>query len=463
MRRRLTAGAPALAVTYFGNEFCGLMRMAMFAHVLAPTSMGVVVILGTWLRFVEMVTDVAIDLYLLRATDGAARNVQSAAHGTAIMRGAAGTAFMLASLLPMLSIYGQEASLAPFLTTALVPFIRGFTHFDYRLHNRLLRFGSTITVEIGSSLAGLAAAVSVFALQSVEAFAVALLIQAAAAVILSHLCAHRKYRVTFDAAIQRRLWQAGWPLAVNALLLYAVYQGEKLFVGGVLGLAVLGSYAIAAQLALLPVLIAGRLSIALVLPVLSRAGGDTVRGIQARQDVNQFFAAAGIFFWLGFVALAPVVIMLLFGEAYVQSAADMSWIAAAAALRLQKTGPVATLMASNRSREILAGNFVRLLSVAIGTACMVVTRDLTVFLAVTAVGEGISYAMATRHACIGAFPLLSPIPVLAVAAVQSFSPFSAELAIPLASLLVAGSSYALLRMGLRLLRAPRTALQQAGG
>jgi O-antigen/teichoic acid export membrane protein len=459
----VTSGAPVLAITFLAIEMCGLLRIAMFAHVLAPASMGVVVILGTWLRFVEMVTDVSLDRYLLRAPDGAQRKVQCTAHGTAIIRGVAGTAFMLASLLPLLWIYGLGDSMAPFLTAALVPLIRGFTHLDYRLHNRLLRFGTTITVELGSSLAGLAMAASVFSLQSVEAFSAALLMQAAAAVVLSHVFARRAYRIAFDPAIQHRLWQAGWPLALNALLLYAVFQGEKLFVGAVLGLAVLGSYAIAAQMALLPVLMAGRLSTTLALPVLARAGLGTLRGLQARRDVSQLFEAAGMFFWIGFVVLAPAVIMLLFGAAYMQSAADMSWIAAAAALRLQKTGPVTLLVASGRSRDVLAGNSARLAGLGIGTVGMVVTRDLTIFLAVAAAGEAVSYAMAARRASPGVISLFSPVPVLVMAAAQACLPFSAQFTIPLAAVLLAASAFAMARMGFRHVRGTRGQFQQANG
>jgi O-antigen/teichoic acid export membrane protein len=462
MRRRLTAGAPSLAVTFLAGEVCGLLRIALFAHVLAPASMGVVVILGTWLRFVEMVTDLALDRYLLRAPDGATRIVQNAAHGTAVMRGLAGTAFMLASLPPLVAVYGLEDALAAFLAASLVPFIRGFIHLDYRLHNRLLRFNSTIAVEIAGALAGLAAAMSVFAMPGIEAFAAVLLVQAAAAVLLSHLCARRAYRIAFHAGIQRKLWQAGWPLAVNALLLYAVFQGEKLLVGGVLGLDVLGSYAIAAQLALLPVILAGRLSIGLALPVLSRTGAGTPRGIQARRDAMQFSLVAGMLFWLGFVVIAPPFILMLFGEAYSQSAADISWIAAAAALRLQKTGPVTLLQASGRSRDILAGNSARLAGLAIGTAAMAATRDLTVFLAVAAAGEAVSYVMAARRASPGGLALLLPVPVLALAAVQAFWPYSSNVMIPLAGLLLAGSTIALMRMALRHFRAPRGFLQQAG-
>jgi O-antigen/teichoic acid export membrane protein len=463
MRRRLKSGVPSLAVTYLVSEVCGLLRIALFAHVLAPASMGAIVILGTWVRLVEMVTDLSLDRYLLRAPDGAARKVQSVAHGTAVMRGLIGMGFMLATLLPLLSIYGLEDWIWAFLAATLVPLIRGFTHLDYRLHNRVLRFGSTVTVEVGSALAGLACAASVLVLPGLTAFVAALLMQAATSVLLSHLCAARSYSIGFDRGIQRRIWQAGWPLAVNALLLYAVFQGEKLFVGGVLGLEVLASYAIAAQLALLPVMIAGRLSIGLGLPVLARAGADTLRAVQARHDVMQLFLAGGMLFWLGFVVLAPVAIQLLFGESYAQPVADMSWIAAAAALRLQKTGPATVLLAAGRSRDILAGNSARLAGLAIGTIGMMVTRDLTIFLLAAALGEGVSYAMAAHRAAPAAMSLLLPAPVLAMAAVHASWPHAAEITIPLAALLVAASAVILLRMASRHFRVPRRSLQQASG
>lgn len=462
MRRKLTSGGPLLAAAYLVTEICGLLRIALFAHVLAPASMGIIVILGTWLRFVEMVTDVALDRYLLRSPDGAARNVQNAAHGAAIIRGAAGSAFMLASLLPLLAVYGLNDEFPTFAAVALVPLIRGFTHLDYRLHNRLLRFGSTITVELTSAFVGLVAALSVFAVPGVEAFAAVLVALAATSVLLSHLCANRAYRIDFDAGIQRRLWQAGWPLAANAVLLFAVFQGERLFIGGILGLEVLGSYAIPAQLALLPVLIAGRLSTGLALPVLARTDAATTRGRQTRDDVMQLFLAGGAFFWLGFVALATPLIAAVFGAAYVQSAADMSWLAAAAALRLQKTGAVTLLLASARAREILSGNSARLSGLCAGVIGMVITRDLTVFLAVAAAGEAISYAMAAWRAHRVPMSLLLPAPVLVMAAVQAGWPFGTAVTMPLAGVLAAGGATIMVRMALRLLKAPRPHLQQTG-
>jgi O-antigen/teichoic acid export membrane protein len=450
-------------VTYLVSEVCGLLRIALFAHVLAPSSMGAVVILGAWVRLVEMVTDLSLDRYLLRAPDGAARAVQNVAHGTAALRGVLGMAFMLMSLFPLMAAYGLWDWAWAFLAATLVPLVRGFTHLDYRLHNRMLRFGSTITVEAGSALAGLACAASVFLVPGPTAFAAALLTQAAASVALSHLLADRQYRIAFDRGIQSKIWQAGWPLALNALLLYAVFQGEKLLVGGVLGLEILGSYAVAAQLALLPVMIAGRLSIGLGLPVLARAGANAARGIEARQDTVRLFLAGGIVFWLGFVGLAPLVIQLLFGEEYAQSAADISWIAAAAAIRLQKTGPATVLLAAGRSRDILAGNLARIAGLLIGAIGMTLTSDLSVFLAAAAAGEGVSYATAAHRALPGSMPLLLPVPVILMAGAQAYWPYGAVVTLPLACLLVAGSALILMRMAARHLKGPRGSLQQASG
>jgi O-antigen/teichoic acid export membrane protein len=463
MRRKLTSGAPALALTYFASEFCVLARMALFAHVLIPASMGMVVILGTWLRLVEMVTDLSIERYLLRASDGASRAVQRAAHGTSILRGTLGSLFMAVSLPPLLLVYDIQGQLWAFVLVALVPFIRGFTHLDYRLHNRMLRIGSTAAVEISSSLAGLAVATSVFLLPGVIAFAVALLTQAIVAVLLSHVLASRRYEVSFDAEVRRRLWLAGWPLAVNAMFLYAVFQGERLMIGGIMGLSVLGAYAITAQLALLPVMIAGRLSIGLGLPVLARTDAHTARGRQLRHDVLQLFVIAGTSFWFGFVALAPIVTFRLFGTAYAQLPADLSWIAAAAALRLQKTGPATLLLASGRARDIMSGNSARLVGFGIGALGMFLTRDLTVFLAAAAVGEAVSCAIAANRAAPGLRSILLPLPLLAMAGVQAAWPYSTHAALPVALLIATASTVVLLRMAGQFMRPGTARLQQAGG
>lgn len=398
MRRNLTGGGTALAISFVAVEFFGLLRVAAFAHVLAPASMGVLIIIGTWLRLVEMMTDLSVDRYLLREADGASRLVQQSAHGAALLRGFAGTFMMLGSLWPLMAVYEIEGTGPALAATALVPAIRGFAHFDYRLFNRFYRLAPTMVVELGSAAAGLVVALAGAVIApGPEAFAAALLTQAAVAVALSHLCARRRYRVGFDRRIASRLWRFGWPLTVNALVLYAVFQGERLLVGGMLGLETLGTYAIVSQLALLPVMICGRLSISLALPALARVR-DAARAVAVNADVMAVAAVAGIIFWSGFVVMAPAMITVLFGEAYVPSAADLSWIAAAAAIRLQKTGPATVLLAQSRPRDILAGSGIRIMGLAGGAAALAVTENLTLFIAAAALSEALNHAVISMRA-----------------------------------------------------------------
>lgn len=170
---------------------------------------------------------------------------------------------------------------------------------------------------------------------------------------------------------------------------------------------------------------------------------------------------AGIFYWLGFVTLATPVISVIFGADYVQSVADMSWIAAATALRLQKTGAVTLLLASSRSRVILSGNSARLSGLAAGVIGMMVTRDLTTFLAAAAAGEAISYAMAACRASSRALSFMLPVPVLVLAAVHAQWPGADDIIFPLAGVMLAGSAIMLTRMAVRHLTGPRATLQKA--
>ncbi|MCU0790240.1 MAG: oligosaccharide flippase family protein, partial [Nitratireductor sp.] len=386
MLRKLAGGGSALALTYLAVELCAVARVALFAHVLAPASMGALIVLGAWLRLVEMATDLSLDRFLLRERHGVRRRVQNAAHGAALLRGLAGSAIMIATIWPLLAIYGLQAQPAGFLAAALVPFIRGFLHTDYRLQNRFLRLRSTITIESASAAAGLAAAAcGAFLAPGPEAFAGALMAQACASVILSHVLATRPYAISFDREISRRIWHFGWPLTVNALFLYAVFQGERMLVGGMLGLETLGSYGIVAQLALLPVMISGRLALNIALPLLAGTRAEQTAG--GARDVASIFASGGLLFWAVFVFACPPFIALLFGEAYQPHPADLGWIAAAAAIRMQKTGPATVLLAAGRSRAVLAGSSIRLAGLGIGTLLLFLTRDLTVFVATAAISE----------------------------------------------------------------------------
>jgi O-antigen/teichoic acid export membrane protein len=399
MLARLTKGAGLLALVYALSEAATLMRTVVFAHWLTPAQMGALVLMMTSLRLIEMITDVSIERLILQAKDGASAKFQTLAHGASILRGFIGGLALLLLALPIALTFDINAEGLCFL--ALVPVIRGFFHLDCRIYSRHLKPGGAALAEGGGALAGLIAAwPSVMITQGPEAIVLSSLAQVIVMVALSHMVARRKYRLRFNTANLKRIWNFGWPLALNALLLSAVFQGERMAVGGAYGLETLGRFGIASQLALIPALLAGRIALSGLLPAASRSRERA----QGRFGLGILFTAfgLGLLFTACFALMAPGFISLLFGEHYALEAAVLAWLGAAAGARIARVGPVILLLANGDTRGVLAGSFLRAIALGLGTLLALQGMSLVHFAAIAAAGEGASLIAASlrlRHQC----------------------------------------------------------------
>jgi O-antigen/teichoic acid export membrane protein len=399
MLARLTKGAGLLALVYAASEAATLMRTVVFAHWLTPAQMGALVLMMTSLRLIEMITDVSIDRLILQAKDGASVKFQTLAHGASILRGFIGGLALLLLALPIALTFDINAEGLCFL--ALVPVIRGFFHLDCRIYNRHLKPGGAALAEGGGALAGLIAAwPSVMITQGPEAIVLSSLAQVIVMVALSHMVARRKYRVGLNTANLKRIWVFGWPLALNALFLSAVFQGERIAVGGAYGLETLGRFGIASQLALIPALLAGRIALAGLLPAASRSQARA----KGRFGLGVLFTTfgAGLLFTACFALMAPGFINFLFGEHYALEAAALAWLGAAAGARIARVGPVILLLANGDTRGVLAGSFLRAIALGVGILLALQGLSLVHFAAIAAAGEGASLIAASlrlRHQC----------------------------------------------------------------
>ena len=57
--------------------------------------------------------------------------------------------------------------------------------------------------------------------------------------LVSHLVAERPYRLVLDREIMAESLRFGWPLLVNGVLLFVVFNGDRVIVGHGLGMATL--------------------------------------------------------------------------------------------------------------------------------------------------------------------------------------------------------------------------------
>jgi len=183
--------------------------------------------------------------------------------------------------------------------------------------------------------------------------------QAAIALGVSHLVAERAYRVALDQGYLARFVRFGWPIWLSAFPLVAVYQGDRMIVGGLLGIEELASYTVAFMITMVPGLIAARIGNALMLPLLSEVRAHPLlfqhRYAMMIEMITVLAAAYLIFFTAAGGSLLPIV----FGPNYDGLASIVGCLAAMWALRMLQAPPGMALMARGDTEPLLIAGLVR--------------------------------------------------------------------------------------------------------
>ena len=208
-----------------------LVRNILLAGLLGPERMGLAVMLAIVLRCLEMGSYLAADRLLVQARDGNAPGFQANAHGLEVVRGLRSGRARTVLADPAAVAFGYPETAWAFAALGLVPALRGFVHLDYRRLQRKLRFGQTLKVESTANLVGTAAVWP--ALHWTGDYSALLwvsLAQALAHVVMSHAVARRPYRVRFDRLYLGRMLSFGWPMLLNGLVMFGVFQGDRLIV-----------------------------------------------------------------------------------------------------------------------------------------------------------------------------------------------------------------------------------------
>ena len=248
-----------------------LLRNVLLARMLGAEQMGLAVMLAITLRCLEMFSYLAADRLLVQARDGNTLRFQANAQGLELARGLLSGTALCTLAYPAAIAFGYPDIAWAFAALGLVPVLRGFAHMDYRRLQRALKFGPTFKVESLANIIGTMAVWPAWVLAGdFSALVWVSLIQAVAYVTLSHVFARRKYCLRFDRVYIVRMLQFGWPMLVNSLLMFGVFQGDRLVVAFSVSVEELSRYALALQLGLLPTLVLARASLSLLLPLLAK-------------------------------------------------------------------------------------------------------------------------------------------------------------------------------------------------
>ena len=185
------------------------------------------------------------------------------------------------------------------------------------------------------------------------------LLQALALLLTSHAVADRRYEIAFDVAILKRLFAFGWPIWLSAFPLIAVYQGDRMVIGKLLGMEAIAAYAACFMIAMVPGLIAAKVGNALMLPLFSRVI-ENPKAFASRFRAMTDATTLGAALYLANVTIAGGdIVRVTFGPNYSGYGPLAATLALMWSIRLLQAVPGMALLAHGETRPFLVAGLLR--------------------------------------------------------------------------------------------------------
>jgi O-antigen/teichoic acid export membrane protein len=332
--RRLALNASAWAVGGLGlQQAIRLASNLVLTRLLFPEAFGLMALMNVWLVGLRLMSDVGIGASIVQNRRGDDPAFLNTVWTIQIGRGAGLWLGSCALAWPLAWLYGapELAWLLP--AVGVTALIEGFNSTSLFRMNRHLALARLTLVETSSQALGVAAMVALaWAEPSVWALVWGSIASALAKLALSHLVLPGpRNRWHWEPEAARELTSFGlWILCASATG-FVAGQGDRLLLGKLLPLEVLGVYSIAFFLAEAPSRIVSTLQHRVLFPVLSRIARD------ARERVSDAFYRARKRIELGvlpavvaLVGLGDGVVRLLYDPRY----AEAGWMVQLLALRI---------------------------------------------------------------------------------------------------------------------------------
>ena len=351
----LLLGAANIATALFG-----LLRNVLVARLISIEDFGIASTFAITMALVEMTSNIALDRLIVQAKDGDTPSLQATVHAIQAVRGVGGAVVLSLIAYPLALFFGVSHVAWAYQSLAVIPLLRGLASVDMFRLQRDMRFLPSIVVESGAQLIATMAAVALALwVRDYRAMLFALIIQQCAYTAISYFVAERPYRWGWDRDIARRAFSFGWPLLLNSILMFGIFQGDRIIVGSQIGMRELGWFSAAFTLTLMPTMVFAKTMGTFFLPQLVTARND---GSEFQRiflvTVEASFFIGGVLM-VAFAIAGPPLLLMLYGNKYADALPVLSWLAVMQALRLAKSGPATAALSVSATTNPLIANIAR--------------------------------------------------------------------------------------------------------
>ncbi len=388
LRGRVLKGAAFLGAGHAVGQGLSLVRNIIVARLIRPEDFGVAATFAITLSLLEVISDLGADKLIIQAKDGDEPALEGTAQLWLFVRGLFTAVLVLLFAWPASTLFKVPQAHSAFCWLALVPLLRGLVHLDMKRLQRIMRFGPQVISEIGAQAVAAAAAWPLARLLGdYTAMLWLVILQSATLALLSHMLAERYYRWARSREHMARLLSFGWPLLVNGLLMFGIFQGDRLVIGTAYSMHELGIYSVAAGLAFAVSRLVGSMVGSLLLPVFSEV--QEVRSSLQQRYTMAVQCLALIAGLIGVLLIVPAerLLALVYGSSYLPAARVLCWLAAAESIRLVRVAPTAAALARSDSRNCMYANLWRVLAIPVAVTGVALGCNIEFVAACSLVGE----------------------------------------------------------------------------
>jgi O-antigen/teichoic acid export membrane protein len=312
--------------SYVAGNVLRLVSNLILARLLFPEAFALLALAAILSQGLKMFSDIGIGPSIIQSLRGEDPQFLNTAWTMQVMRGvwlfvaACGFAY------PFAHFYGEPDLLWIVPVAGLQPLISGFNSTALFTANRQLEMGRIAIVTLGESLVKLFVTV-VWALlhPSVWAILGGVLVSQICYTIATHLLfpSHR-HRLTWNREAVRELIRFGGWVFLSTAVTFFGQQADRLMLGKLVPLSMLGVYSIALMFSRLPIEICGAVTEKVMFPALASVARTNPASmadvlLRTRRTLLTIGAAATV----GFMAVSPWFFYLAYDQRY----ADAVWMA----------------------------------------------------------------------------------------------------------------------------------------
>jgi len=373
------------------NNGCAFLRNLILARLLSKEDFGIAAVLALMVSLFELTGKLSFGQQVIQSKMGDNRAFQDSTHTCQLLTSVFDTILILVFAYPLARWFGMEAHRGALMLMAIIPFCAGLTSLEnYRLVRHLRFTPLMLTDTLPQVTITLAAWPLAAWLRDYRAILSLLLVKAVFSMITSHLIAERPYRLCWEPKLIKENLRFGWPLLLSGFLMFGIFQGDRMLIAGTYSLADLGTYAVAATIAMTPCFVVFRISGTITLPIMAQAQDDPAKFREYYRLYVQILALCSAVFVVGMILGGEATISLLFGKKYASAAVLALWMMVGQAFRILRGAPICAAMARADTINTLSSNLWRLSGLVLAVPVVLLKLDLYWVAIAGGIGEALA-------------------------------------------------------------------------